>query len=287
MDGDGTEGGGKLGFLKQVQNAERKNHTLLCVGLDPDPNRIPDVLKKEPDAVFQFCRHIVDATHDLVLAFKPQIAFFAAQQAEHQLQRLIEYIHGTTEIPVILDAKRGDIDSTAEMYAREAFDVYKADAVTVNPYFGKDALLPFLSRDDKGIIILCRTTNPGSFEIQNLVLQDGRLLYEAIAQKAATDWNSRGNVLLVAGGTHPDEIRRIRSIVGEMTLLIPGVGAQGANISQMIMSARGGGIIVSSSRAVNYAGNGEDYAAAARAVALATKETLNQSLSAVYNDQRA
>jgi orotidine-5'-phosphate decarboxylase len=277
----------KLTFLERVQKAERRNQTLLCVGLDPDPERIPQFLRKEPDGIFQFCKGVVDATHDLVLAFKPQIAFFAAQQAEPQLKQLIAYIHSATDIPVILDAKRGDIGSTAEMYAREAFDVYGADAVTVNPYCGHDALLPFLSRDDKGIIILCRTTNPGSFEIQNLRLENGRLLYEFIAHQAATVWNARGNVLLVAGGTHPDEIRHIRSIVGGMTLLIPGVGAQGANVSEMIKSARGGGVIVSSSRAINYAGTGEDFAAAARSAALATKEELNRSLHAICNDIRA
>ena len=269
-----------LNFLDRVRDAERRNRTVLCVGLDPDPGRLPEALRGAPDPVFQFCRHIVDATQDLVLAFKPQIAFFAAQQAERQLRQLIEHIHATTQIPVILDAKRGDIGSTADMYAREAFEVYGADAVTVNPYFGHDALLPFLSRADKGIIILCRTSNPGSHEIQNMALADGRPLYEYVAHKAATDWNANGNVLLVAGGTHQREVGRIREIVGGMTLLIPGVGAQGADIAALMESARGGGVIVSTSRAVNYAGGGSDFAGAARAAALAVRDALNEARQA-------
>ncbi len=274
-------------FLERIAAVEKKNKSLLCVGLDPDPGRLPGHLAGVPDGIFQFCKGIVDATHDLVLAFKPQIAYFAAQGAEEQLRHLIAYIHETTEIPVILDAKRADITSTSKMYAEEAFDIYGADALTVNPYFGLDSLQPFLDYKDKGIIILCRTSNPGSAEIQNIVSQDGETIYEVVARKSAGEWNMHGNVLLVAGATHPDELRRIRKIVGGMTLLIPGVGAQGGDIPALIESARGGGVIINSSRAVIYAGSGTDYAEAARAAALATRDAINEAVYAICNDIRA
>ncbi len=274
-------------FLNRIAAAEKRNNTFLCVGLDPDPALLPEHLAGQPDAIFQFCKSIVDATHDLVLAFKPQIAYFAGQAAEQQLRRLVEYIHLNTKVPVILDAKRGDIASTSRMYAAEAFEVYGADAVTVNPYFGLDSLQPFLDRKDKGVIILCRTSNPGSSEIQNVKTADGGPIYEVVARKAAVEWNSNGNVLLVAGATHPDEIRRIRDIVGGMTLLIPGIGAQGGEISAMIESARGGGVIISSSRAVNYAGSGADFAATARTAARGTRDAINTALYAICKDIRA
>jgi orotidine-5'-phosphate decarboxylase len=173
------------------------------------------------------------------------------------------------------------------MYAEEAFDIYGADALTVNPYFGLDSLQPFLDYKDKGIIILCRTSNPGSAEIQNIVSQNGETVYEVVARKAAGEWNMHGNILLVAGATHPDELRRIRSIVGAMTLLIPGVGAQGGDIPALIESARGGGVIINSSRAVIYAGSGTDYSEAARAAALETRDAINEAVYAICNDIRA
>jgi len=274
-------------FLDRIVAAEKRNKSFLCVGLDPDPTLLPEHLAGQPDAIFQFCKSIVDATHDLVLAFKPQIAYFASQAAEQQLRRLIKYIHLNTKIPVILDAKRADIASTSRMYAEEAFEVYGADAVTVNPYFGLDSLQPFLDRTDKGVIILCRTSNPGGAEIQNIKTAGGSPIYEVVARKAAVEWNSNGNILLVAGATHPDELRRIRDIVGGMTLLIPGIGAQGGKISAMIESARGGGVIISSSRAVNYAGTGFDFAAAARAAARGTRDAINNALYAICKDIRA
>ena len=273
-------------FLDRVAAAETKNNSLLCVGLDPDPARFPDHLAKEPGAIFRFCRDIVDATHDLALAFKPQIAYFAGQRAEEQLRRLIDHIHNNTDIPVILDAKRADITSTSRLYAVEAFDVYDADALTVNPYFGLDSLQPFLDYKDKGIIILCRTSNPGGAEIQNIMTQDGIPIYEVVAQKAADDWNMNGNVLLVAGATHPSELRRIREIVGQMTLLIPGIGAQGGEVSAMVEGARGGGVIINSSRAINYAGSDEDFADAARKVAMATRDAINEAVAAICENIR-
>jgi orotidine-5'-phosphate decarboxylase len=274
-------------FLDQVATAEKTNKTFLCVGLDPDPARLPEHLAGQPDGIFQFCRDIVDATHDLVLAFKPQIAYFAAERAEDQLRRLIAHIHATTDIPVILDAKRADITSTSHQYAREAFEVYQADALTVNPYFGLDSIQPFLDYQDKGIIILCRTSNPGGAEIQNLKTEGGETIYEVVARKAAVEWNGNGNILLVAGATHPSELRRIREIVGAMTLLIPGIGAQGGEVSAMIENARGGGVIINSSRAINYASAGTDFAEAARDVAESTRAAINDAVYAICNDIRA
>jgi orotidine-5'-phosphate decarboxylase len=274
-------------FLDQVAAAEKRNKSFLCVGLDPDPERMPNHLAGAADGIFQFCREIVDATHDTVLAFKPQIAFFAAQGAEDQLRRLIGHIHDTTDVPVILDAKRADITSTSAMYAREAFEIYGADALTVNPYFGLDSLAPFLDYRDKGIIILCRTSNPGSAEIQNLKTGDGGTVYEVVARKAAGEWNGNGNILLVSGATHPGELRRIREIVGGMTLLIPGIGAQGGDVAAMVECARGGGVIISSSRAVIYAGSDRKFAEAAREAALATRNAINDALYAICNDIRA
>ncbi len=274
-------------FLDRVAAAEKRNKSFLCVGLDPDPARLPEHLATQADGVFQFCREIVDATQDLVLAYKPQFAFFAGQGAEVQLRDLIAYIHEATDIPVILDAKRGDIDSTARMYAAEAFEMYGADALTVNPYLGLDSLQPFLDYKDKGIIILCRTSNPGGGELQNLTTKDGETVYEVVARKAAGEWNTNGNVLLVAGATNPGELRRIREIVGPMSLLIPGIGAQGGEVSAMIESARGGGVIISSSRAVNYAGTDRDFAKAARQAAIATRDGINEALYAICNDIRA
>ncbi|MFP6749391.1 MAG: orotidine-5'-phosphate decarboxylase [Alphaproteobacteria bacterium] len=274
-------------FLDRVAAAEKANKSLLCVGLDPDPGRLPGHLRGEPDGIYRFCKEIVDATHDLVLAFKPQIAYFAAQGAEEQLRRLIAYIHDSTEIPVILDAKRADIASTSKMYAREAFEIYGADALTVNPYFGLDSLQPFLDYQDKGIIILCRTSNPGGAEIQNITTMDGVPIYEVVARKAAREWNRHGNILLVAGATHPGELARIREIVGGMTLLIPGVGAQGGEVAAMIESARGGGVIISSSRAVIFAGGDRNFADAARQAAMATRNFINDALHAICDDNRA
>jgi orotidine-5'-phosphate decarboxylase len=276
-----------VAFLDRVAAAEKANKTLLCVGLDPDPDRLPGHLRGAPDGLFRFCKEIVDATHDLVLAFKPQIAYFAAQGAEDQLRRLIAYIHDSTEIAVILDAKRADIASTSKMYAREAFEIYGADALTVNPYFGLDSLQPFLDYQDKGIIILCRTSNPGGAEIQNITTMDGVPIYEVVARKAAREWNRHGNVLLVAGATHPGELARIREIAGGMTLLIPGVGAQGGEVTAMIESARGGGVIISSSRAVIFAGADRNFADAARRAALATRNSINDTLHAIRDDIRA
>jgi len=264
-----------LNFIDTVQAVSSKNDSLLCVGLDPDVEKFPDQLHGQNDAIFQFNRAIVDATADLVCAYKPQIAFFAAAEAEQQLQQTIDYIHKTYQIPVILDAKRGDIGSTAVMYAREVFERYQADAVTINPYLGLDSMQPFLDYGEKGIVILCRTSNPGGAELQNLKLEGGRTLYEEVAYRACNQWNGNHNVLLVVGATRPAELTRIRAIVGDMTLLLPGVGAQGADLSAMMASARGGGLIITSSRSILYAGSDLQFADHARDAAMQLRDQIN------------
>ena len=253
--------------------------TLLCVGLDPDPSRFPAQLRGEPDAVFQFCSAIVDATADAVCAFKPQIAHFAALGAEEALRRLIAHIHTMHPgVPVILDSKRGDIGSTAEHYATEAFDRYAADAVTVNPYLGRDSAQPFLDRADRGVIVLCRTSNPGSGEFQDALI-DGRPLYQHVAERVARDWNGNGNCLLVVGATWPKELAEVRALVGDLPFLVPGIGAQGGNVEAVLKSgatADGDGLVISSSRAILYAGNGDDFADAARSAAITQRDEINR-----------
>jgi orotidine-5'-phosphate decarboxylase len=267
-----------VNFLTSLQAAWREHNSLLCVGLDPDPTRFPPALKGQSQAIFAFCRDIVDATADLVCAFKPQIAYFAALRAEDQLEALIEHIHTRhPAIPVILDAKRGDIGSTAGKYAEEAFMRYRADAVTVNPYMGRDSVEPYLAWDGKGVILLCRTSNSGGSDLQFLNV-GGEKLYERVARLVATEWNRSGNCALVVGATFPAEIARVRALVGDMPLLVPGIGAQGGDIAATVtagQTADGYGLMINSSRAILYAGAGEDFAAAARQAALATRDAIN------------
>jgi orotidine-5'-phosphate decarboxylase len=265
-------------FVQQLEGAWKKNDSLVCVGLDPEIERFPAHIRKEPSPIFQFNRSIIDATADLVCAYKPQFAHYAAYEAEDQLERTIEYIHRVHPgIPVILDAKRGDIGNTAERYAIEAFERYGADAVTVNPYLGGDSLEPFLRHAERGVLILCRTSNPGAGDLQDLMIE-GRPLYQVVAELAARRWNSRGNCLLVVGATYPRELAEVRALVGEMPLLVPGVGAQGGDVEQVVASGRtrsGTGLVISSSRAILYASAGEDFARAARAATASLREKIN------------
>lgn len=264
-------------FMQQLAAAWQRNDSLLCVGLDPEPGRFPVALRGQPDALFEFCSNIVDATADLVCCFKPQIAHFAANRAEDALERLIAHIHARHPgVPVILDAKRGDVGSTAAYYASEAFDRYQADAVTLNPYLGGDALAPFLQRADRGAILLCRTSNVGARDLQDLLV-DGKPLYQHVALRAARDWNTHGNCALVVGATYPAELAQVRALVGDMPLLVPGVGAQGGDAEEVVLrgsTPSGTGLMVSASRAVLYASSGADYADAARAEAQRLRTTL-------------
>ncbi len=267
-------------FIEQLSTAWQTNNSLLCVGLDPDPAKFPAHLKNAPDAIFRFCSEIADATADLACAFKPQIAYFAARRAEDQLEALIAHIHEKHPgVPVILDAKRGDIGSTAEQYAIEAFERYQADAVTVNPYMGRDSVEPWLAYKDKGVILLCRTSNPGGSDLQFQKVGSGETaLYELVAEKVATEWNTSGQCALVVGATFPGEIARVRQIVGDMPLLVPGIGAQGGDIEATLTAGKtsaGTGLMINSSRAILYAGKDENYTAAARRVAQETRDAIN------------
>ena len=266
-------------FMPSLQAAWTRNDSLVCVGLDPDPAKFPAHLRGTPDAVFAFCAAIVDATADLVCAFKPQIAHFAALRAENALERLIAHIHDKHPgVPVILDAKRGDIGSTAQHYVTEAFERFGADAVTLNPYMGRDSIQPFLDCADKGVILLCRTSNPGGADFQALDC-GGQPLYLRVAETIARDWNTHGNCALVTGATWPEEIRQVRALVGDMPLLVPGIGAQGGDIEAVMRAgstAEGSGLMINSSRGIIYAGHGEDFAATARAAAIELREAINR-----------
>ena len=266
-------------FTQALAAAWQKNNSLLCVGLDPDSEKFPAHLKGRPDAIFEFCKSIADATADLVCCFKPQIAYFAANGAEDQLKALIAHIHvNHPGIPVILDAKRGDIGSTAEQYAKEIFERYGADAITANPYMGKDSVDPYLAYADKGVILLCRTSNPGGSDLQFLDV-GGKKLCEHVAELVATKWNTTGQCALVVGATFPGEIARVREIVGDLPLLVPGIGAQGGDVEATLQAGRtaaGTGLIINNSRAILYAGKGEDYAQAARQAAQVSRDLINR-----------
>jgi orotidine-5'-phosphate decarboxylase len=275
-----------MSFTHLLQRAQAQNQSLLCVGLDPDPARFPAHLQGDTSRIYDFCAAIVDATADLVIAFKPQIAYFAAHRAEDQLERLMAHMkRAAPQVPVILDAKRGDIGSTAEQYAIEAFERYGADAVTLSPFMGFDSVQPYLKHHGKGAFLLCRTSNPGGDDFQNqrLASVEGEpRLYEHIARLAQGPWNTNGELGLVVGATYPAEIERVRALAPTLALLIPGVGAQGGDAVATVraglrLDAAGaitGAVVVNSSRAILYASAGEDFAAAARQEALRTRDLL-------------
>jgi orotidine-5'-phosphate decarboxylase len=267
-------------FIDQLSAAWTTNNSLLCVGLDPDLDRMPAHFPRDAAGVLAFCKAIVDATADLACAFKPQIAYFAALKAEPELEQLCAYIRARyPHLPIILDAKRGDIGATAHQYAREAFDRYGAHAVTVNPYMGFDSIEPYFAWPDRGVIVLCRTSNAGGSDLQFLDV-GGKPLYQHVAQLVADKWNRHGQCALVVGATFPEEIAQVRALVGDMPLLIPGVGAQGGDVEATVKAGstgQGAGMMINSSRAILYAAplQGEDFAAAARRVALETRDAIN------------
>ena len=267
-------------FIDLLRAAERQNQSLLCVGLDPEPARFPLHLRGDASKIFDFCAAIVDATADLAIAFKPQIAYFAAHRAEDQLERLVAHMRRTAaHVPVILDAKRGDIGSTAEQYAIEAFERYGADAVTLSPFMGFDSVTPYLKHHGKGAFLLCRTSNPGGDDFQSQRLADvaGQpRLYEHIASLAQGPWNLNGQLGLVVGATYPTEIERVRALAPTLPLLIPGVGAQGGDAAATVRAGwrPDAPIVVNSSRAILYASENADFAAAAREAALETRALL-------------
>lgn len=267
-------------FLEQLRGAQQRNGSMLCVGLDPEPARFPAALKGDASRIYDFCARIVDATADLAIAFKPQIAYFAAHRAEDQLERLMAHMRNNApHVPVILDAKRGDIGSTAEQYAKEAFERYGADAVTLSPFMGFDSVQPYLKYPGKGAFLLCRTSNPGGDDLQNqrLASVEGQpLLYEHIARLAQGPWNTNGQLGLVVGATYPAEIERVRQLAPTLPLLIPGVGAQGGDALATVKAGwrADAPIVVNSSRAILYASSGEDFADAARREATRTRDLL-------------
>jgi orotidine-5'-phosphate decarboxylase len=272
-------------FLDKLRGAESQNQSLLCVGLDPDPAKFPAQFRGDASRIYDFCAAIVEATADTVIAFKPQIAYFAAHRAEEQLERLMQHMRSVApQVPVILDAKRGDIGSTAEQYAIEAFERYGADAVTLSPFMGFDSVQPYLKYHGKGAFLLCRTSNPGGDDLQNqrLASVEGQpLLYEHVARLAQGPWNLNGQLGLVVGATYPKEIERVREIAPTLPLLIPGVGAQGGDATATVRAGwrqvdgrTTASVIVNSSRAILYASGGSDFAAAARAEAQKTRSLL-------------
>jgi orotidine-5'-phosphate decarboxylase len=246
-------------FAERLELALETSGSLVCVGLDPDLNKLPADLPVTPTRLHQFDRRVIDATFDLAAAYKPQIAFYSALGAEDQLVLTIRYIRERAPSAlVILDAKRGDIGNTAEAYAREAFDRYGADAVTINPYMGEDSVRPFLARKDRGALVLCRTSNPGGQDFQNLMLE-GLPLYRHVARRATGPWNEFDNVMLVVGATVPKEMAELRAAHPNVTFLVPGIGAQGGDLQATLaagLDARGFGLLISASRSIIYARGG-------------------------------
>jgi orotidine-5'-phosphate decarboxylase len=273
-------------FIEMLRGAQQRNASMLCVGLDPEPARFPAGLAGDASKIHEFCARIVDATADLAVAFKPQIAYFAAHGAEAQLEQLMEHMRrNAPHVPVILDAKRGDIGSTAQQYAKEAFERYGADAVTLSPFMGFDSIEPYLKYEGKGAFLLCRTSNPGGDDLQTQKLASVAgepLLYEHVARLANGPWNLNGQLGLVVGATYPNEIERVRGVAPKLPLLIPGVGAQGGDAVATVKAGwrEDAPIVVNSSRAILYASSGEDFAQAARAEAMRTRDLLEAAKTA-------
>lgn len=266
-------------FHDRIKASWSRSDSLICVGLDPVRSRLPTAFRQSPSGLRDFCCAVAEATAELVCAFKPQVAHFAAEGAEDQLAEVIAFIHQRwPKIPVILDAKRSDIGATAELYAKEAFERYNADAVTINPYLGEESVRPFLGHPGRGVVLLCRTSNAGSGWLQTHPPEAP--LYLRVAA-AAKEWNANGNLMLVAGATYPDELARIRQAVGDMPLLVPGVGAQGGDLAQVLeagLDVEGRGLIINASRSILYAGVDDEAAgfeAASRNAALALRDEAN------------
>lgn len=265
-------------FADKLREASRLNSSFLCIGLDPDP-----VLMPHPH-IPSFLQEIIEETKDIVCAYKPNLAFFEALGPDG-ITTLLESLRSVPKhIPIIADAKRGDIGNTSRFYAKAIFDVYKFDALTVNPYGGYDSIEPFLQYPDRGVIVWCRSSNPDGAEFQDMLLADGRPLYEAIAERAQ-QWNERhGNVGIVVGATQPEQLERVRDICPTMPILVPGVGSQEGDLEasvQAAMDADGGGFLINVSRSVLYAGKGDGYAAAARKAAQKLNGRINLLRQAV------
>jgi orotidine-5'-phosphate decarboxylase len=274
-------------FAQRLHHALTSSGSLLCVGLDPDLAKFPSDLGPEATQLHAFDRRVIDATYDIAAAYKPQIAFYSALGAENQLALTIRYIRERApNALIILDAKRGDIGNTAEAYAREAFDRYGADAVTVNPYMGEDSVRPFLARKDRGALILCRTSNPGGKDFQNLILE-GLPLYRHVARRATGPWNEFGNVMLVVGATAPKEMAELRAAHPNVTFLVPGIGAQSGDLKAVLaagLDAQGMGLLISASRSIIYAGGATSPAIRAAAALLHQEINSERALKRALND---
>lgn len=266
-----------MSFNQRLQTAIEQQNSLLCIGLDPDVTKLPASLQHDTDAVYTFCHEILAATHDVAVAYKPNIAFFESMGVAG-IEILTRLMQLTRHNIWILDAKRGDIGNTASAYAKSAFEHYNADAITLNPYMGGDTLEPFLRHADRGGFLLCRTSNPGSRDLQELILADGRQLYIAVAELAAHHWNINQNVGLVVGATQPDALKAVRTICPELPFLLPGIGAQGGDLVQALsagLDARRSGLLINVSRSVMYASSDINYAHAARTEAIRTRDAIN------------
>jgi orotidine-5'-phosphate decarboxylase len=267
-----------MNFIDHLNKTIQANNSLLCIGLDPLVNRFPESIKQQSNSIFAFNKAIIDATFNHVCAYKPQIAHYNAIGAEDQLEQTIDYIQKKYNIPVILDSKRGDIGSTAAQYATEAFVRYHADAVTVNPYMGSDCINEFTKYQHKGVIILCRTSNPNAGEIQDLPTRNNTTVYENVARLCIKDWNANNNILMVIGSTNPEQLQKIRALTDEMIFLLPGVGAQGADIEQCVskgLNSKKSGIIINASRSIIYASEADDFAVAAQQAAITLQNAIN------------
>jgi len=270
-----------MNFQSKISEISTENNSLLCIGLDSDINKIPFHIKGTDNPQYNFNKAIIEATYDLVCAYKPNSAFYEAQGEEgiRQLKQTVYFVkENYPKIPVILDAKRADIGNTNEGYVKFAFDHLGADAITLHPYLGKDALKPFLERRDKGLFILCRTSNSGAGEFQDLEI-DGKPLYQVIAAKVAKDWNYNGNCGLVVGATYPKELDIVRHIVGNIPILIPGIGAQGGDLEKTVQAGvdkTGLNALINSSRGIIFASTGVNFAEKAREEALKLKNLINK-----------
>jgi orotidine-5'-phosphate decarboxylase len=264
-----------MNFYEKLDTASQKNNSLLCIGLDVDLKKMPASLLNKSDPIFDFNKSIIDSTKDLVCAYKPNIAFYE-MYGIYGLQALIKTIeYASDDIPIILDAKRGDIGHTASAYAKSIFDIYKADATTINPYMGFDSIEPFIEYKEKGIFILCLTSNPSNKDFQTVGEKEP--LYKNVARHIK-QWNMNLNCGLVVGATNPDELKEIRTIAGDMPILIPGIGAQGGDLQASVRfgcNKKGDRAIINSSRNIIFASSGEDFAGAARVAARKLKEEIN------------
>jgi orotidine-5'-phosphate decarboxylase len=276
-----------MNFLEKLSMASRQHNSLLCVGLDPEPDRFPAHLRSMPvaQAVVHFCQAVIEATAPYVCAYKPNLAFFEVLGPEgmYVFQEVLRAI--PAPVPIIADAKRGDLGNTARNYAAALFDVYGCDAVTVNPYLGYDSVAPFLAYQQKGVLLLCRTSNPSAHDFQDLPVQGEkgqvRPLYEVVARRVQS-WNEAGNCGLVVGATYPQELRAIRALCPNMPILIPGVGVQGGDLEASVIAgvdAMGEKAIIAVSRSVLYAGSGNDFATVAANEARLLRDRINEARS--------